>query len=96
MQYRLEPEGRESLREAFEWLEGVRVGLGRELLAEIRQALYSIAIMPSAGTPVATTYRKFRTRRFRYAIVYRVVSDDLIVVIDVLQPGRDSPLLLQR
>jgi hypothetical protein len=70
-----------------------RAGLGSEFIHDVRETLASIGQMPSAGSPVADQYRKLRTPRFRYAVIYDE-APEAILIIHLLAPGRDSILLL--
>jgi len=74
-------------------LEAVRVGLGNQVLARLREVLARIEKMPELHGKVWEDVRATRLKQFRY-IVYFIVLADRIEVLAVLHSARD-PLAWQ-
>lgn len=68
------------LREAAEFYEGRVPGLGFEFLAEVRGAIRRIAAYPHAWFPMDDRFRRCRTHRFPYSIIYTVEADCILIV----------------
>lgn len=92
---RVDPRAADELEEAADWYHRQRVGLGRELVLEVRDAVRSLAQNPGAGAPVDVVdptlgVRRVRVRRFPYQVVYVVIEDDVVVIAiahDRRRPG---------
>ena len=75
------PAAREELRAASRWYEEQRFGLGRELLAAVREAIQRVRENPAAGArvpqvPRSLPARRVLLRRFPYALVYLERPDE--------------------
>jgi hypothetical protein len=68
------------LEEAFDYYEMVRPGLGLDLLVEFRRSLTRIIENPYAWQVFHKADRRALLRRFPYAVVYRVVENEILVV----------------
>ena len=64
---------------AFEWYEEKREGLGDELLQEIEHCLKEIKEHPHHYSFVNNLYRRIKTRRFPYLIVYEIEGDRVVI-----------------
>ncbi len=84
---RIRKEAERDLKEAFEWYERQRNGLGQAFLEEIGKTLSLIQAFPSADPHMYKTCRRTLSRRFPYAIYYVHEHSD-IVVIAVLHQRR--------
>lgn len=101
MKVALDPRASAEIEEAAEWYEYQRVGLGRELVAEVGLALQAMALRPPAGLPVegidpVLEVRRVRVRRFPYQVVYVTRADDSVVLAvahDCRRPGLLGPLV---
>lgn len=72
---KISPEARRELREAVAWYETHGHGLGRELLAAVREDLRRIEANPAAGSLLESVHdavgaRRVLLKRFPYAIIY--------------------------
>ena len=83
---RHEAEG--DVQEARDQLEAVRVGLGNQVLARVREVLARIEKMPELHGKVWQDVRAARLKQFRY-IVYFIVLADRVEVLAVLHGARD-------
>jgi len=72
MRVRADPIVDEELEAAFDWYESRRPGLGDKLLHDYRDALNGILRFPNAWQMVNDTHRRFRLKRFPYAVVYQL------------------------
>ena len=95
MKWRLviRPRAETDLREAQDWYENQRVGLGEELIAEIEAALRALARNPQRYTVYYRGFRRVFVRRFPYKLFYRV-EGDRVIVARILHARRDHPQLL--
>jgi len=84
----LRPEAKQDIREAFDWYEGERSGLGREFLDEARTALRHVQEHPLRYPKIRGETRRNLLNRFPFSILY-VVEDDRIVVIACFHGKRD-------
>ena len=68
------------LKQAMEFYETAQEGLGAEFLAEIEAAVSLIEAHPLAWTALSSRIRRCRTSRFPFGLLYRVRSDELLIV----------------
>lgn len=85
----LRHEAEVDIQAARDQLENVRVGLGNQVLARVREVLARIEKMPELHGKVWEDVRAARLKQFRY-IVYFVVLADRAEVLAVLHSARDS------
>lgn len=64
---------------AYEWYEEKRVGLGDELLLEIEICLQKISEHPENYGYVNTIFRRIRTHRFPYFLVFEIEEGNVII-----------------
>ncbi|HVX38032.1 MAG TPA: type II toxin-antitoxin system RelE/ParE family toxin [Gemmatimonadaceae bacterium] len=85
------PAARAELREARDWYDGQRSGLGRELGDVVATTLERIAAHPEAYPAVFGTLRRAVLSRFPYALFYRrrAAAPDVIEVLAVFHHRRD-------
>jgi plasmid stabilization system protein ParE len=84
----LRHEAEVDVQEARDQLEAVRVGLGTQVLARVREVLARIEKMPELHGEVWQDVRAARLKQFRY-IVYFIVLADRVEVLAVLHGARD-------
>ncbi len=84
----LRHEAEVDVQEARDQLEVVRVGLGSQVLARVREVLARIEKMPELHGKVWQDVRAARLKQFRY-IVYFIVLADRVEVLAVLHGARD-------
>ncbi len=84
----LRHEAEVDVQEARDQLEAVRVGLGTQVLARVREVLARIEKMPELYGKVWQDVRAARLKQFRY-IVYFIVLADRVEVLAVLHGARD-------
>ncbi|MEQ8694901.1 MAG: type II toxin-antitoxin system RelE/ParE family toxin [Gammaproteobacteria bacterium] len=71
---------RDELREAIQYLNEQREGLGGEFLVEVRSVVDRIERHPEARAPIRNSLRRCRTRRFKYGLIYEVQGDEILVI----------------
>lgn len=81
-------EARDELHEAYRWYEERRAGLGEEFLAAVRDVLNRVQAHPEIYAQVYQDVRRGVTRRFPYAIYYRV-RPERVEVLAVFHGRRD-------
>ncbi len=64
---------------AFEWYENISRGLGFQLIEEIEVCYQKIMKNPNNYTYINKKYRRIRTKRFPYLIIYEVEGDNVFV-----------------
>jgi toxin ParE1/3/4 len=84
----LRHEAEVDVQEARDQLEAVRVGLGNQVLARVREVLARIEKMPELHGKVWQDVRAARLKQFRY-IVYFIVLADRVEVLAILHGARD-------
>ena len=84
----LRHEAEVDVQEARDQLESVRVGLGTQVLARLREVLARLETMPELHGKVWQDVRAARLKQFRY-IVYFIVLADRVEVLAVLHGARD-------
>ena len=84
----LRHEAEVDVQEARDQLEALRVGLGTQVLARVREVLARIEKMPELHGKVWQDVRAARLKQFRY-IVYFIVLADRVEVLAVLHGARD-------
>lgn len=84
----LRHEAEVDIQGARDEIEAVRVGLGNQVLARVREVLARIEKMPESHGKVWEDVRAARLKQFRY-IVYFIVLADSVEVLAVLHSARD-------
>jgi hypothetical protein len=80
MTYRLLSPAAREVKEAARYYEQKVPGLGFEFLAEVRGAMRRILAHPQAWCPLDEKFRRCRTARFPYGIIYTVEADYVLIV----------------
>ena len=75
----IRPNAEADLQEAQAWYESRRVGLGEELLDEVRRTVRLLESDPERRPLYYRDFRRLLTRRFPYKLFYRVEGDRVIV-----------------
>jgi plasmid stabilization system protein ParE len=76
------------LKEAMEFYESNRVGLGAEFLGEVEATTDLIKSFPLAWTTLSPRTRRCRTHRFPYGLFFQVRADEILIV-SVMDLRRD-------
>lgn len=75
----LAPAARE-VREAARYYEEKVPGLAFDFIAEVRAAIRRILAHPQAWCPLDEEFRRCRTSRFPYGIIYTTETDRILIV----------------
>lgn len=89
----IRPQAEADLRDAQEWYENQRVGLGREFLAQTGITIRHLLRDPNLHPDYYRGFRRVLMRRFPYKMFYRLEGNQ-IIVFRVLHAHRDHPRLL--
>ena len=84
----IRPEAEADLANARDWYERQRAGLGAAFLLCVEEVLERIGRTPEMYRVVYRDVRWVLTRRFPYAVYYRIVGHD-VVVLGILHTHRD-------
>jgi plasmid stabilization system protein ParE len=82
------PEAEQDVREAYDWYEKHRPGLGEEFLGCVDACVHQICRTPELHAKVLEDYRRTMVRRFPYAIFYEY-SDRTVTVYCVFHTSRN-------
>jgi plasmid stabilization system protein ParE len=67
------------IQEAFEWYEKQKMGLGYELIKEIEICYEKLSESPEYYTYLNERYRRIKTHRFPYILVYEIEENNVII-----------------
>ena len=84
----IRPEAEADLANAQDWYEQQRAGLGAAFLLCVEEVLERIGRTPEMYMVVYHDVRRALTRRFPYAVYYRIAGND-VVVLGILHTRRD-------
>ena len=84
----IRPEAEADLAHARDWYERQRAGLGAEFLLCVEEVLERIGRTPEMYMVVHHDVRRALTRRFPYAVYYRIAGND-VVVLGIFHTRRD-------
>jgi plasmid stabilization system protein ParE len=76
------------MRQAQQWYESRRVGLGGEFLDEIRHAIHWLEEQPERRPIYYRGFRRLLTGRFPYKLFYQI-EGSRVIVFRVLHAKRD-------
>jgi plasmid stabilization system protein ParE len=76
---KLLPAAKRDLKQAYEWYEEQRSGLGEVFLERIEECLNAIARSPQAFQLVTNDARRAIVKQFPYVIIYRVEGKTVYV-----------------
>ena len=80
MTFRFLPPAAREVREAARYYEERVPGLGFDFLAEVRAAIRRMQAHPEAWCPLDDKFRRCRTSRFPYGLIYAIETDYLLIV----------------
>lgn len=75
----LRPEAMDEIREAFQWYERQRPGLGDEFLEEVSETLSEVELAPYRYPKIRGEARRALLRRFPYSILYLAEPEETVV-----------------
>lgn len=81
------PAAREEIREAFDFYESRKAGLGQDFGREVARAAHKVRAHPLRWPMIDDRTHKCSTDRFPYALLYRI-EGDVIWVIAVMDLRR--------
>ena len=84
----IRPAAESDLRQARDWYEEQRAGLGEEFLLSIADAMIRLEESPERVPAYYRDFRRLLTERFPYKIFYRI-EKDAVIVFRVLHVARD-------
>jgi plasmid stabilization system protein ParE len=71
---------RRELRDAVQYYEAQRRGLGAEFRSEVRATIERIKNFPEAWRSLGPNTRRCRLHRFPYGVIYQASADRLLIV----------------
>lgn len=91
----LRDEAEDDIRDAAQWYEGERPGLGREFTRAVRALLATVAREPDRYPRARADVRRALLRRFPYA-VYFLTEPEAVVVLACVHVRRDPQVWQSR
>jgi hypothetical protein len=80
MTFRFLPPAAREVREAARYYEEKVPGLGFDFMAEVRAAIRRILQHPQAWCPLDNEFRRCRTSRFPYGLIYTIEGDHVLII----------------
>ena len=80
MTYRLLPLAALEIREAAKYYEEKVPGLGFEFIEAVRAAIRRILAHPLAWAPLDHEFRRCRTSRFPFGLIYSIENGNVLIV----------------
>ncbi|MDP9080508.1 MAG: type II toxin-antitoxin system RelE/ParE family toxin [Bacteroidota bacterium] len=68
------------IKDAFDWYEEQKDGLGHEFIKEIEACCNSLSKYPERYSYINDLYRRIKTNRFPYIIIYEIYNDTIIIL----------------
>jgi toxin ParE1/3/4 len=90
----IRPRAEADLREARDWYENQRAGLGAEFVAEIDTTIQTLMRDPQRHPIYYRGFYRVLAQHFPYKLFYRL-EDDRVIVFRILHVRRDHPRLLR-
>lgn len=75
----IKPNAVKMLKEAYEWYEDKRIGLGDEFLDEIDACYDKLELIPEAYQKIKKDIRQIVVKRFPYVLVYEIFEKEIII-----------------
>jgi toxin ParE1/3/4 len=82
------PEVQQDVREAYDWYEERRIGLGEEFLSCVEACIERVCRSSEMHAIVHENYRRALVRRFPYAVFYEYESN-IVTIYCVFHTARD-------
>ena len=79
MTFRFLPPAAREVRAAARYYEEKVPGLGFDFIAEVRAAVRRILTHPQAWCPLDDEFRRCRTSRFPYGLIYTIEADHVLI-----------------
>ena len=76
----LKPQAIQMAKDAYQWYEEQRQGLGELFLAELENCLKKVQTTPETNGKVKKNYRQGKLQRFPYVIIYEIIHKEIIVL----------------
>jgi len=68
------------IKDAFEWYEEQKEGLGYEFIAEIEDCYNDLSKYPERYSYINHLYRRIKTNRFPYILIYEIDGSTVIII----------------
>jgi plasmid stabilization system protein ParE len=80
MTFSFHPDAEAEFREAIEYYESCKHGLGEDFSVEVGAAIRRIIDFPNAWPVLEGDVRRCRTHRFPYAVAYSVEKEEVLIL----------------
>lgn len=80
MKYAFHPEARVEYREAIQFYQAARLGVGAEFTLEVESVIQKICSDPERSTPFEKDFRRCLATKFPYALLYTIGKDFILIL----------------
>ena len=88
---------RVDIEDAVEWYSAKQKGLGQKFLYSVKDCLKLLVVNPLAFSKIYTEIRRVLTKKFPYALFYKIDRQEkLVTVYAVLHTSRNPELIGKR
>lgn len=73
------PEAKVEIREAAEYYEGCKEGLGQAFLKAVESTIHELSQNPLRWRKISGQFRRFLLKRFPYGVIYSITEDEIFI-----------------
>ena len=95
MNYHFEVHARQELRDAIDYYDSLDSRLGGEFREEVERLISLLLKFPNAWPELSLSTRRCRTKRFPYALIYRI-KEEMIEIVAVMHLSREPNYWVDR
>jgi toxin ParE1/3/4 len=95
MNYHFEVHARQELRDAIAYYDSINSRLGDEFREEVARLISLLLKFPNAWPELSLSTRRCRTKRFPYALIYRI-KEEVIEIVAVMHLSREPNYWVDR
>jgi hypothetical protein len=76
----LKPRAVLMIKDAYDWYQEQRKGLGEIFLTELDRCFKRLKINPTNNPKIIRNYRQARLQRFPYVVLFEIIKTDIVVL----------------
>ena len=77
---KLTPNAIATAKEAYDWYQDQKEGLGELFLTALSHQLENIQATPKANAKIKRNYRQAKLSRFPYLVIYEIIKSEIIIL----------------
>lgn len=82
------PATSKEIKASFDWYQKQVKGLGHDFIQELELAFNSVQSLPFTWPKIGPSHRRFVLSRFPYSVIYKVVNNEKIFVVAIMNNHR--------